>query len=238
MWSFLASPEFQPFSIAALVMIGLMAIEITSTLFGAAASTLLDTVFGVHGVHVELHHGIESHGESPESAAHSGIVHGPDGPFATVFDWLNAGRVPLLVLMMAAIACFAVAGMVLQIFAMHLAAPLPAAVAVALAVVAAIPGTRWTSRLVSRIIPRDETYALADADLIGRVGIVTLGPVVEGAAARAKIQDKYGNWHFPRVTPAAAGLSIPQGASILIVDKAGGQYTVIAAEGRLASTLE
>jgi membrane protein implicated in regulation of membrane protease activity len=236
MWSFLASPEFQPFSIAALVMIGLLVIEIISTLFGAAASTLLDTVFGLHGVHVELHHGIESH--APESAANSGIVHGPDGPFATVFDWLNAGRVPLLVLMMAAIACFAVVGMVLQIFAMHLIAPLPTAVAVVIAVAAAFPGTRWTSRLVSRIIPRDETYALADADLIGRVGIVTLGPVVEGAAARAKVQDKYGNWHFPRVTPAAAGLSIPQGASILIVDKAGGQYTVIAAEGRLASTLE
>jgi membrane protein implicated in regulation of membrane protease activity len=236
MWSFLASPEFQPFSIAALVMIGLLVIEITSTLFGAAASTLLDTVFGLHGVHVELHHGIESH--APESASNSGIVHGPDGPFATVFDWLNAGRVPLLVLMMAAITCFAVVGMVLQIFAMHLVAPLPTVVAVIIALAAAIPGTRWTSRLVSRIIPRDETYALADADLIGRVGIVTLGPVVEGGAARAKVQDRYGNWHFPRVTPAAAGLSIPQGASILIVDKADGQYTVIAAAGRLASTLE
>jgi Protein of unknown function (DUF1449) len=236
MWSFLASPEFQPFSIAALVMIGLLVLETASTMVGASASTLLDTVFGLHGVHVELHHGIEAHG--PESTSNSGIVHGPDGPIATAFDWLNAGRVPVLVLMMAAIACFAVVGMVLQIFAMHLVAPLPTAVAVAVAVAAAIPGTRWTSRLVSWIIPRDETYALADQDLIGRVGIVTLGPVVEGAAARAKVQDKYGNWHFPRVTPGAAGLSIPEGASILIVDKVDGQYAVIAAEGRLASTLE
>ena len=64
------------------------------------------------------------------------------------------------------------------------------------------------------------------------------GPVVEGASARAKVQDKYGNWHFPRVTPGAAGLSIPEGASILIVDKVGGAYTVIAAEGRLASSRE
>ena len=236
MWSFLASPEFQPFSIAALVMIGLLVIETASTLLGASASTLLDTAFGSHGVHVELDHGIESHGT--ESTANNGIVHGPDGPFATAFDWLNAGRVPLLVLMIAAIACFAVVGMVLQILAMHLVSPLPPAVAVIIATVAAIPGTRWTSRLVSWIIPRDETYALADADLIGHVGVVTLGPVVEGAAARAKVQDKYGNWHFPRVAPGAPGLSIPEGAPILFVDKVGSQYTVIAAEGRLASTHE
>jgi membrane protein implicated in regulation of membrane protease activity len=236
MLSFLVAPEFQPFSVAALVMIGLLVIETASTLIGVSTSSLLDSVFGLHGVHVELHHGIESH--APDTTSNSGIVHGTDGPFATVFNWLNAGRVPLLVLMMAAIACFAAAGMVLQIIAMHLVAPLPTAVAVVVAAVVAVPGTRWTSRVVSWVIPRDETYALSDEDLIGRVGIVTLGPVVVGAAARAKVQDKYGNWHFPRVTTGVAGVSIPQGASVLIVEKVGGEYSVIAADGRLASTTE
>ena len=70
MWSFLATPGFQPFTIAALVMLGLLAIEILSTLVGVSTSTLLDTVFGMHGVHLEtdLH------------------THGPDGPFATAFS--------------------------------------------------------------------------------------------------------------------------------------------------------
>ncbi len=231
MWSFLASPELQPFTIAALVMIGILSIEIVSTLLGASASTLLHAAFGLHGAAVDasLDH---------ELQPHEVALHGAGGPFASAFDWLNAGRVPLLVLIVDAVACFAVVGMVLQILAMHLAAPLPTVVAVAIAAAAAVPGTRWTSRLLSRIIPRDETYALAGEDLIGRVGIVTLGPVTDGAAARAKVQDKYGNWHFPRVAPGAAGLSIPEGASILIVDKLGGQYSVIAAEGRLASSQE
>jgi membrane protein implicated in regulation of membrane protease activity len=239
---FLASPEFQPFTIAALVVIGVLAVEIGSTLFGVAVSSLLDAAFGFHGAHFP--HGIDSHGAShieshaAASAPHGWFAYGAGGALATAFDWLNAGRVPLLVLMVAALACFAVAGMVLQIVAMHLLAPLPIGAAVAVAVAAAVPGTRWTSRLVSRIIPRDETYALAGEDLIGRVGTVTLGPVAEGAAARAKVQDRYGNWHFPRVVPGAAGLSIPEGASILIIDKVGGQYTVIAAEGRLASNPE
>jgi len=121
---------------------------------------------------------------------------------------------------------------------MHLAAPLPVAIAVIIAGAAAIPGTRWASRLVSWILPRDETYALGDEDLIGRVGIVTLGPVSAGAAARAKVQDKHGNWHFPRVMPGTAGDSIPEGARILFIDRVGGQYAVVAAEGRLAATPE
>jgi hypothetical protein len=133
-----------------------------------------------------------------------------------------------------AIAGFAVAGLVVQIVALHLLAPLPTPVAVLVAIAATIPGTRWTSRLVSWVIPRDETYALGDEDLIGRVGVVTLGPVEAGAAARAKVQDQHGNWHFPRVLPGAAGLSIPEGASVLFVDKSGSQYAVVAAEGRLA----
>ena len=197
MLSFLAAPEFQPFSIAALVMIGLLVIEGGSTLIGTAASSLLDSVFGLHGVHLDVHHGGDSHAVGTTSS--SGFVHGPDRPFATVFDWLNAGRVPLLIFIMSALACFAAAGMVLQICAAHLVAPLPTAVAIVIAAAVAIPGTRWTSRLVSWIIPRDESYALSAEDLIGRVGIVTLGPVVAGAAARAKVQDTYGNWHFPRV---------------------------------------
>ena len=229
MWSFLASPELRPFTIAALVMIGILGIEVVSTLMGASASTFLHALFGLHGgVAASLDHGTATHG--------GGVMHGAGGVFGTAFDWLNAGRVPILVLMVAALACFAAAGMVVQIVATHLAAPLPTLVAVAIAIAAALPGARWTSRLVSWIIPRDETYALAGEDLIGRVGIVTLGPVMEGAAARAKVQDRYGNWHFPRVAPGAAGLSIPEGASVLIVDMVGGHYTVIAAEGRLAPT--
>jgi hypothetical protein len=235
MWWFLASPAFQPFTIAALVMLGLLAIELVGMLLGASASTMLGAMFGLHGVHADtwLHHGADA--DTANLAAHGGIGHAAGGPLAGAFDWLNVGRVPLLVLIIAAIASFAVAGMLLQILAMHLVAPLPPTMAAAIAVAASVPGTRWTSRTLARLLPRDETYALGEAGLIGLVGIVTLGPVQDGAAARAKVQDRYGNWHFPRVAPGAPGLAIPQGASVLFVDRAGGLYTVIPAEGRLAA---
>src|SRR5580658_8679355 len=154
MSSLLTLPEIQPFAIAGLVVIGLLAIEIVSTLFGSSASSLLDAILGLHGAHIELGHGIELH--AADHGADSGIVHVPEGPLAGAFYWLNAGRVPLLVLLTTAIAGFAVAGLVVQIVALHLLAPLPTPVAVIVAIAAAIPGTRWTSRLVSWVIPRDE----------------------------------------------------------------------------------
>lgn len=220
MWSFLIAPAFQPFTVAALVMLGLLAVEIVTALFGVAASSLLDSTLGIDPGHYD---------------SHAGSIQGVDGPFATAFDWLNAGRVPVLVLIIVAIACFTVVGMVVQIVAMNVLVPLPVLAACAIAVAATIPGTRWVSRALASLIPRDETYVLGTQDLIGRVGIVTLGPVTEGSAARAKIQDKYGNWHFPRIRPGAPELSIPQGASVLIVDRVGDEYAVIAAEGRLAA---
>ena len=220
MWSFLIAPAFQPFTVAALVMLGLLAVEIVTAVLGVAASSLLDSSLGIDTGHYDTH---------------AGSIHGVDGPLGTAFDWLNAGRVPLLVLIIAAIACFAVTGMVIQIVAMNLLAPLPGLAASAIAVVATVPGTRWASRMVSWLIPHDETYVLGSHDLIGRVGTVTLGPVTEGSAARAKIQDRFGNWHFPRIRPGAPDLSIPQGASVLIVDRVGDEYAVIAAEGRLAA---
>jgi len=220
MWSFLIAPAFQPFTVAALVMLGLLAVEIATAVFGVAASSLLDSTLGIDSGHYDTQ---------------AGSIQGVDGPFATAFDWLNAGRVPVLVLIIVAIACFAVTGMVVQIVAMNLLAPLPALAASVIAVAAAVPGTRWVSRVLAWLMPRDETYVLGSHDLIGRVGIVTLGPVIEGSAARAKIQDRFGNWHFPRIRPGAPDLSIPQGASVLIVDRVGDEYAVIAAEGRLAA---
>jgi hypothetical protein len=232
MLSYLAAPGFQPFTIAGLILLGLLAVEIASLLVGHSASHLVDVMFGFHGAEIDADgHGGTSH----IGTGHAGIhLHGGDGVFATIFDWINAGRVPLLILLMLLIGSFAVVGLAVQTVALHALTPLPAVLAVPGVALLTVPLTRWSSQLVAVLVPRDETYVLDDGDLVGRTGIVTLGPVQEGAAARAKIQDRHGNWHFPRVRPARPDLVIPQGASILVVDHAGKELAVVPAEGRLA----
>jgi hypothetical protein len=229
MLSFLGLPGFQPFAIAGLIVLGLLAVETIGLLFGHSISAMLDAALHLHGPELHL-----EHDGGDAGGLHAGIdYHGGNSVFGTVFDWLNAGRVPLLILLIAAIGSFAVIGLVLQIVAMHVAVPLPSSIAAVVAVLGALPSTRWTSRAVAKVVPRDESYVIAATDLVGLTGRVTLGPVAAGSAARAKIQDRFGNMHFPRVRPASRELVIPEGAAILVVDRVGGELAVVPAEGRL-----
>src|SRR3569833_2955540 len=182
MCDYLAAPGFQPFTIAALVLLGLCAIEGVSLVFGHSISGTID-----HLLHID-------HADADAQPEHLGSieVHAGDQPhgnlFGTFYDWLNAGRVPLLILLMAGLGAFAVSGLVLQTVAMHaMPAPLPGLLAALSAFLAVIPTTRSVSRVIARFLPRGESYALDESDLIGLPGIVTLGPVEAESAGRAKV---------------------------------------------------
>jgi hypothetical protein len=227
MFAYLAAPGFQPFTIAALVLLGLCAVEGVGLLFGHSISGTIDSL--LHLDHGDL--------DADAHAGHALDLHTGDAPhenfFGTFYDWLNAGRVPLLILLMAGLGAFAVSGLVLQTIAMHaMPAPLPGLLASLIAFLAVIPTTRSVSRIIARFLPRDESYAIDESDLIGLTGVVTLGPVEADSAGRAKVEDRFGNAHFPRVRAARAGLVIAQGAKILVVDRIGSELTVVPAELR------
>ena len=78
-----------------------------------------------------------------------------------------------------------------------------------------------------------EQLAREEADLVGRTGVVTLGPVDADSAGRAKVLDPHGNAHFPRVLAAREGLVIQQGTEVLVVDRVGSALTVVPASDRL-----
>ena len=58
-----------------------------------------------------------------------------------------------------------------------------------------LPAIRVTSRGIARIIPRDETYAVDEADFIGHVAEVSIGPLDQGLPGRVRLKDVFGNWH-------------------------------------------
>ncbi|MDQ7248866.1 OB-fold-containig protein [Dongia sedimenti] len=228
MFSFLTEAGFQPFSIAGLVLVGLCVVEAVSLTLGHSLSGAVDSMLGLDhpdaDVHADVAHGsvLDLHAETPAGNL-----------FGSFYDWLNAGRVPLLILLMAGLGAFAVVGFAIQIVAMHVAAPLPTVVAALLAFLGVIPTTRTVSRVLATFLPRDETYAVDEEALIGRTGVVTLGPVEAGSAGRAKVMDAHGNAHFPRVKAAREGLTIAQGTAVLVVDRVAGTLTVVPAEERL-----
>ena len=196
----LLAPENLPFAIAALVLIGLTSIELVSLLLGFSLSEFVDKAgFGDHG--------------------------GASGLMA----WVNVGGVPLLILIMMFCGYFAISGLLIQAIARLVWMPLPAALAATVAFAAGIPLVRSTSGLVARIVPRDETYAVENADFVGRTGEVSVGPLDQGLPGRVRIKDSHGNWHNLRAKAGKAEAPIAIGAQILIVDRQGDVFIAIPA---------
>jgi hypothetical protein len=214
----LVTPGYAPFTIALGLLIGIAAIEGLSIVAGHSASHLFDSLFGGDGH------------DMPDSGAEHGL-------FGGALDWLNIGRAPFLALLAAALGIFAVCGFILQGVAGGLIAPLPGWIAAIIAVVPTLPATRWVSLGLGKIMPREETYAVAEAEFIGRTGVITVGPARRGVIARMKLQDQYGNWHFPKIEPFTAEDEIPEGALVLVVEQGEGMLRVAKADGKLVENL-
>jgi len=214
----LVAPGYAPFTIALGVLIGIVAIEGLSMIAGHSASHLFETLLGgdAHDV--------------PDADAEHGL-------FGGALDWLNIGRAPFLALFGAALGIFAACGFIVQGIAGGIVAPLPAWIAAILAMVPTVPATRLLSRTIGKVMPREETYAVAESEFVGRTGVITLGPARRGVVARMKLQDQYGNWHFPKIEPFTAEDEIAEGALVLVVEQGEGMLRVARADGKLVENL-
>jgi Protein of unknown function (DUF1449) len=196
-------PEVRPFAIAAMMIVIVGGVEVTSMVVGASISELVG-------------HAID-------------FDHGGDNAFINAVAWLNVGGVPLLVFIVLILGMFSITGFLIQDIARAVAGPLPLIAAVPLACAASVPLVRGTSRLVSRIIPKDETYAVQLSDLVGRVGSVSVGPLDQGLPGRVRVKDAHDNWHTVTASAAPNSPPLPVGAAVLLVDRSEGHFVAIAA---------
>src|SRR6202000_1372096 len=123
----LLAPDVRPFAVAAAIMVSLGGIELLTLIVGFSISELLGHDFGI------------------DSDSHNGI--------GGLFLWINAGRLPLLILIILALGIFSIAGFLLQGVAHSAGAIMPASIAALAAAGLSIPVIRMTSRGIARIIP-------------------------------------------------------------------------------------
>lgn len=211
----LVGPALFPFTLAAAVMAGLVAMEALSLLVGHSLSGLVDGALG---------HEAGGGGDLATAAD-------ADGPFspAALMSWINLGRVPFLILLILALAVFALAGFVVQGLATALVAPLPVLLAVPIAAAATLPALRVSTRAIARLIPRDESYAVTADDLVGATAEVTLGPLDHGLPGQVRAVDRHGNTHFLRARAAPDAPAMENGARVLLVDRAEAVYVAVPA---------
>jgi Inner membrane protein YqiJ, N-terminal/Inner membrane protein YqiJ, OB-fold len=186
-----------PFLVAMVVTLAIAAIEVLSLVLGLGLSDMIDDILP------------DFDADTPE--IESSLI-------GEALGWLNVGRVPFLVLLLAFLGFFTVGGYALQLFLSgSLGFLLPSFIAAPLALVAALPATRIISRGLARILPRDETYATGEDELVGRLAVVTLGPVTRRTPGKAKVTDAHGNTHFVRVRAAQRGKRFQPDETVLLV---------------------
>jgi hypothetical protein len=178
----LLAPDVRPFAVAAAIMVSLGGIELLTMIVGFSISELVGHDFGL------------------DSDSHNGIC--------GLFLWINAGRLPLLILIILALGMFSIAGFLLQGIAHGAGTVLPVPIAAVAALGLSIPVIRVTSRGIARIIPRDETYAVNEADFVGHVAEVSIGPLDQGLPGRVRL---------------------PVGARVLLVDRDNRSFVAISA---------
>ncbi len=136
-----------------------------------------------------------------------------------LFDWLNLGRVPAAILGVLLLVTFGAVGILLS-------DSLPLVPNWAYAVVAA-PAAVGVTKLVgnglARLIPQDESYAVNHGDLVGRRGVVTLGPLDDGRPGNVRVRDAHGELHTIRARPADAGTVIEKGVEVVVISGGDGR---------------
>jgi ABC-type multidrug transport system fused ATPase/permease subunit len=203
-----------PFSIAILLMFGIALLEGVGMLLGASISSAIDAIMPDFDVDVDI------------EVSQNGLT--------KLLGWMNVGRVPLLIIIVAFLTVFGLVGFVLQFFVYGLIGIyLNIFIAVAIALVVSLPFTRFFTNVLQKILPQDETSAISSSDFIGKVVTITLGQATLGTPAEAKFTDKHGQTHYLMVEPEEDGIVFRQGESIILSKENNSGFYAIKNENKI-----
>ncbi|OWQ93477.1 hypothetical protein CDN99_03110 [Roseateles aquatilis] len=200
--SLFTAPQNLPFGIGFALIVGIALLEGVGMLISLSPSNMLDDLLP----HVDGDSGLDR-----------------------VLGWLHVGKVPALVLLLLFLTGYTVFGYSLQVVMKGLFDNyLPVAVAGLAAVPAGLATVRGLGALIAHIIPQDESSAVSEQSLVGRVGVVITGAARRGLAAQARVKDVHGRSHYLMVEPDLDDEVFEEGAQVLIVSKVGAFHRCIA----------
>ena len=152
----------------------------------------------------------------------AGVEVGHPLSMGKLMSWLQVGKVPAILILLAFLASFGLAGIAIQTLSASLfGGYLPIFMAVPSAFAMSLPFTRVSARILSVALPKDESSAVSHQSLIGRTATIVLGTARKGNAVEAKVRDIHGKTHYIMVEPENEQDEFPQGSTILLVKKTG-----------------
>ena len=211
MWELINAPENWVFSMALAVMLLLGVLEVAGIFLGGLSGWLETLVPG---------------SLMPDSADLPDQPAGADF-MAHFLSWLYVGRVPILMLLICFLALFGSIGLGMQaLLKQYLGFFLPVMAALPLAFLLCLPALRLCAAGLHAILPRDESTAVSEASLVGRVGEIILGEARPGYPAQTRVKGEHGQTHYVMVEPDTEEV-LPNGAKVLLVAVHGAGYKAI-----------
>lgn len=201
------------FSAALLLMIIIATIEGVFALFGYGLSNLFDHLFPS----LDIDHNIN--------------ISNDHFSLGALFNWLNKGGLPLGVWFIMFLTYFGLFGIYLREAIKYFTGfELNMYIAVPIALIVIAPMLRGTSFYLSKILPKDETYAVSKNTYLESLAEIVTGTARINYPAEAKLVDIHGQIHFIMVEPIRENESFKEGEKVYILkeDLDTGVYKVIA----------
>jgi membrane protein implicated in regulation of membrane protease activity len=133
------------------------------------------------------------------------------------FGWIRLKEVPILMLVVIFLTSFGIIGLFIQAILFNFIGILWFQYLVAIPTfIFSIMSLRIFGGLIAKLLPKDETSSISNNDLIGHIGIITLGKAIKGSPAEAKVKDQSGQVHYFMVEPENENDIFMQGEKVLI----------------------
>lgn len=197
--SFINQPQNFIFTMSILLMIGIGFLEIILLFIGNSLNEFLPETPNLPDI-----------GASSDI---SGI-----SSFAELFAWLNQGRIPFILILISFLTSFGLIGLISQNIYFVITESLLSSWILFLPVfIISLFVVRVISKVLAKILPRDETTAIRPESFIGGIATIVNGVAVKGRQAEAKWIDRFNQTHYFQVEPVEDGLSFEKGDTVLII---------------------
>lgn len=200
------------FSAALLLMLLIATIEGVFILLGSGLSNFVEHFFPS----VDIDHNID--------LSHDKLS------FGSLFNWLNKGRLPIGIWFVLFLTYFGLFGIYLrETIKYFLNMDLPMFIAIPITLIVISPILHKSSFYLSKILPKDENYAVSKSTYIESVAEIVTGTARINFPAEAKLIDIYNQVHFIMVEPIRPEDSFSEGDKVYILkeDLDTGYYKVI-----------
>ncbi|MCP4118415.1 MAG: YqiJ family protein [Desulfobacteraceae bacterium] len=218
MIEFMLRGENLPFMVSLTIMIMIACLEGVTTMIGMGLSSMVESFMPDFDIDADMDVDVDL--DHPDIST-TGIL-------TKTFGWLRIGQVPFLIILIAFLTIFGLAGLLIQSVCLKVTGHLlPGLIASGITLPVTLPLVRAVTGVIGKIMPKDETEAVAEKSFIGRVAVITLGRAAKNHPAQAKLKDKFGTTHYIMVEPDLEAEEFNQGDQVLIVSQTSSGYKAI-----------